>query len=181
MLIHDPTCTFLLLKIAIISKAPNVVDLLSNILADQESNINICMASIALLVDAGELAIALNGYKTIYDRFSIDTESLLSKICPFYFDGLISIGDSTEALRLLDNCFEMIILQFRQLASQMEVKEEMKHHIARHYEVWTDKALTSGCTLASREDFRSATLILDRTLRFANKMQTTIDRNQMKF
>lgn len=174
---HDPMCTFLLLKIAVSTKTPNVVELLSNVLTDPGSTLDVCMASIALLGDAYEFSIVLNGYKTLLDRFSTDINALLSTICPVYFQGLVVNGDDTEALQLMEDCFEMI---FR-LTAELKSKEDGENLVPDYCELWTDYGLSGGCILANRKEFKSASLILDKTMRFANKMRASINQSRSRF
>lgn len=165
---HDSVGAYLLLKIAVVTKTPNAKALLSGILEDRESNLDVCMASVALVADAQILSEAVDGYEAIFKRFSTHVDALLTKVGPRYFESLIATGRLTEAVHVLDQCSDLITQHMAQVGNGEAEQKSSREHFRR----WSAIALTSGCTLADRQDFSSATLMLDRALRITNKMQS---------
>lgn len=174
---HNSVGAYLLLKIAVVTRASNAKELLSNILKDPESSLEVCMAATALLADAQKPVEALNGYKAIFDRFSSDSESILSTVGPRYFDALAAVGRLPEAMKLLNDCFDMIVLKSQQLPNNSTLVEAHSSGVLRHYQLWTSKALSTGCALANRKDFISATMMLDKALCIAANMREFINQN----
>lgn len=170
---HESVGSYLLLKLAVVTKAANSKALLSGILEDRESNIDVCMASITLAADAQLLSESVEGYETVFKRFSTDVPVLLTKVGPRYFQGLITIGDLSKALHVLDQCYDLITKHMEQVGEDEEEQKASREHFRR----WSALALASGCTLADRKDFASAALLLDRALRITNKMPKAKNNN----
>ncbi len=154
---HDAVGAYLLLKIAVVTRASNAKTLLSGILDDRESSLDVCMASVALVADAQNLTEATDGYKTIFSRFSTDIPALLTTVGPRYFESLVALGRTTEAIKVLDQCFELIVRHSNTEGNKPSSTQNLRISTREQYRRWSAIALSSGCALADRQDFESAT------------------------
>lgn len=179
-LFHDPVGAYILLKIAVVTKSSNVAEHLSSIVNDPESSLDVCMASAALVADAQQTKEALQGYKRIMNRFSSDADALVFTVGPKYFDGLAAIGKVSEAVKVLSDCCDVIVLQSQQYKTAATKKDNRLNRLLCFYQVWADKALSAACALVGRKDFMAATLLLKKALDISDKMCEFIDTNDLK-
>lgn len=167
---HDPIGAYLLLKLSIVTRADNAVDLLKGTLEDNEANLDICMASVALIGDAQRLSDAADGYRRIFGRFKENVRSRISVIGPRYFETLSALGRINEALQVLETCCAAIpdLAENSEQANKSE--EEHQKQISR----WAALALSAGAAQADRKDFASAATFLDRSLRLARSLPALV-------
>jgi len=167
---HDSVGAYLLLKIAIIDRSSDVPELLNGILSDPESSestLELAMSAIGLMSDSDNLQNAVGAYKTIWQSKRFTDDLIVGKVAPRYFEALTALGSTAEALKLLEEVFN-ILEKLPRISSDNDASETLTTE-PDHYQRWAVIALQAGCGFANRKDYHSATVLLDKALRISAK------------
>lgn len=171
-LCHDPIGAYLLLKLTVITKQPHALELLLKTIQDNESSLDVCIASISLFGDAQRVADAAAGFEKLFKRFQNDPKACVCTIGPRYFETLAALGNVEKAFQVLEDCCSSIT----QLSS---LPEDNAKEVGRNgknssediqsvqYSRWSAILLAAGSAQADRKDFKSAANLLSRALRLA--------------
>lgn len=166
---HDPVGAYLLLKISASKRDSSAVDQMMRIIADSESSLDLCLGSIACIADAQWQEDAVNGLKTLFQRFESDGPAILEHIAPRYFESLAAIGRTEEAIQLLE---KIIILLGRFVNGDENDGTSTKPkptEIASTFQLWSSISLAAGSRLADRNDNAFAMIVLDKALKIARE------------
>lgn len=174
---HDPTGSYLLIKLAVITKQANAVELLTANVENRECSLDVCVASISLFLDAQRIADAVNAFEKLLSRFRDDSKAAVGIIGPRYFEALAAMGNVDKAIEVLDICFALLeklgIAAANDTpaseAERSEGQEERQELLSR----WSGLLLATGTTQADRREFSSAAHLLTRSLSIARQLQQT--------
>lgn len=165
---HDPIGAYLLLKLSIITKQPQSLEILLKAIDDVDSSLDVCIASISLFGDAQRISDAATGFERLYKRFRNNPVALACTIGPRYFETLVAIGKIDQALELFEVCSSII--------STLSESDEVGGTDAKadstqpaQLTKWAALLLATGSAQADKRDFSSATIILSNSLLLAKK------------
>lgn len=165
---HDPVGSYLLLKLSIITKKPNAVDLLIKTVEDSETTLDVSIACVSLFGDAQRVSDAAIGFERLFARFSCDSEAIAGTIGLRYFETLTALGKIDEALEVFDICCNaMTNLKIRPAGDSQNAKDLHSRTAHLLCSRWSALLLATGSTQADRKDFQSASRLLNRALVFA--------------
>lgn len=165
---HDPVGAYLLLKLSILTQAPDVSTRLMQTLKDPESTLEMCMGSVALLTDAQLLKEAVTGFQELAERFESDLVATVKVIAPRLFEALSSLGDAVSASQL-------VVSVRKALRTLGQDEDPGKRQIAlEESRAWCAILLYSGSALAERKEHKSAALILFECLDLADETESKL-------
>lgn len=160
---HDPVGAYLLLKLSVMTRSKDIEDRLSGILDDPEATLDICMASISLLVDAQRVGEAIAGFERLFAKHRGDPNSIVRIIGPRHFEALAGLGRVADAIQVMDTCCEDITVLTDGESPQADLTLEIDR--------WTSLMLYAGSALADRKEFEAAACILDKCLSMTEKFR----------
>lgn len=164
---QDPVGAYLLLKLSVLTREKDIRDRLFGILDDSTATLDICMASIALLMDAQRTGEAISGFDKLFSRYATEPDSLVRVIGPRYFEALSSLGRVRDAISVMNACCEAI--------SAIGEGEDSKASVAMEIDKWTALMLYSGSALAERKEFKAAACMLDKCLSVFDQSRTLLE------
>lgn len=170
-LYNDPSGTYLLLKLSVITKKSNAVDLLISTVEDENASLEVCNGSIALFGDAQRLMDAAMGYRHLTPRFKDDAKAMVCIIGPRYFETLAALGRLAEALEVLETCCALIpkvpSLSREAIEGDDVEPDASANSESVQFSRWAAMCLAAGCEHADRSDFNAAAVLLSRALKVA--------------
>lgn len=167
---HDPSGAYLRLKLSVITKQPNALDLLINTVTDDTSSLEVCTGSIALFSDAQRLMDAATGYRQLVERFKTDAKAMVCVIGPRFFETLAALGKLTEALDVLETCCALIskLSTSVDTAAPDDLDAGNPQNLENiQFSRWAAMCMAAGCEHSDRSDFPSAAILLNRALKVA--------------
>lgn len=168
---HDPVGSYLLLKLSVIIKKPQALDILTKTVQDPDSSLDICIASISLFGDAQRISDAAVGFETLFERFRDSPRAIAGTIGMRYFETLAALGRIEKALEILEaSCVALTRLKVDDAEEPKEVHDDVSHE-EHSVDVlsarWSAMLLAVGSAQADRKDFYSAAMLLNRCLQLA--------------
>ena len=164
---HDPVGSYLLLKLSIINKKSEAVNDMKKLINDDETSLDVCMASVALFGDAQRISDAAIGYEQLFNRFKDSHEDRIGPVGLRYFETLAALGRIPEALTVIKACHESFVKvkSLREVSSTPESGSgtETLSQVSK----WASLLLATGCTQADRKSFLAAAKLLHESLQFS--------------
>lgn len=164
---HDPVGSYLLLKLSIIAKKSDAMDILTKTIEDPDVTLDVCMACVSLFGDAQRISEAAVGFERLFIRFTDDLLAITSTIGLRYFQTLAALGKIDKSLEVFDSCCDALTKLKSSLldsggdnASANSIRESIP--LAK----WSALLLATGSSQADRKDFHSASRLLNRCLIF---------------
>lgn len=169
---HDPVGSYLLLKLSVITRKGDALDVLVKTIEDTEISLEVCMSSVALFGDAQRVGDAAIGFERVFERYKDDHQAIVSIIGPRYFETLVALGNIEKAMRVLDACcFSLENLTQNAIDTEQDPQErdmeDSTLDLSMQFSRWSALLLTTGSGQADRKDFSSAAKLLSRCLHFA--------------
>lgn len=171
---HDPVGSYLLLKLSVITKNPQAIDILIKTVQDPDNSIDICIASIALFGDAQRISDAAVGFEHLYVRFRDTPKAIAGAVGMRYFETLTALGKVEKALEVLEDCCTAIA-QLRddnaqELGNSKDDLPDDETSVKVLSGRWSAMLLAIGSAQADRKDFHSAAILLNRCLLLARNV-----------
>jgi tetratricopeptide (TPR) repeat protein len=177
---HDPLGAYLLLKLSVLTRSPRVVSLVKQIIEDRETNLELCMGSLALLTEAQMLEAAKAGYQDLRARFHKNTIALSCTIGPRYFDVLCSLNYVEEAAAILRDSSTAIgslvsaDLESRDITSKERGNMTLQQRQIQEYNKWTNLALHAATVFLDRKEYKTAATFVEHSLLLAESVRVHI-------
>lgn len=153
---EEPNGVYLLLKLSIITKKrKSAAELLLKTVESQKLSLTDCVGCVSLFVDANLLHDAKTAYHSLFKRFKQDVDSIVRVVGPRLFETAVSMGDSTEALDVLNTVCELI------------EKDNKNSEFLR----WATLCLAGGCNCSERSEYYSAAIFLEQALLLGRRVQ----------
>lgn len=173
---HDPVGAYLMLKLAIITKQPNAVQLMITAITDQNTTLDLAMASVALFTDGHQISEAAIGYKHLFDRFKEEPYAIVCAVGPRYFETLTVLEKVEDALQVLETCVASI--PKLSTASTIEQSPDMTKRESQsmdtHFARWSSHLLSAGSAQADRKMFSSAATFLNQAVILARRASAIV-------
>lgn len=165
----EPVGFYLLLKLAIITKQPQALQLLLNTVDDHDIDLQTCMACVALFGDAQKINEAASAFHRLFSRFKNDPQAIACTIGPRYFQTLAALGKIQESIDVLDICTSSLddLRNQQTTSADQPTSSSETGHLPHRLPDWPALLLATGSAQAERKDYYSASILLNRALVFA--------------
>lgn len=168
---HDPVGSYLLLKLSVITKKPQALDILVKAVQDTDNSLDICIASISLFGDAQRISDAAVGFEHLFARFRDVPRAISGTVGLRYFETLAALGKIEKAMGMLEVCYTAMA----QLKDSDEEDTDDPNvggidgedSLLAVSAKWSALLLATGSAQADRKDFYSAAILLNRCLLLA--------------
>lgn len=170
---HDPVGSYLLLKLSVITKKRQAIDILIKTVQDVDNSLDICIASISLFGDAQRISDAAVGFEHLFAKSRDNPRTIAGTVGLRYFETLAALGKIEKAMEVLDDCCTAIAkLKEGAMGDADDPNTDVIDGEGSRlglFAKWSALLLATGSAQADRKDFYSAAILLNRCLLMSSK------------